>query len=205
MKSLLVATHNPGKLNDIKKGLETLKKKGVIILSLNDLNIKDEPEETGKTFQENALLKARYYANVSGLPTLADDGGLRIEILNGEPGVKSRRWPGFAATDEELISYTLEKLKGVPIEKRKAILMTCLSFYDPSSKTDILECEENHGVIAEKASPTRIKGYPYRSLFIIEKFNKYYYDLTEEEHVKTNHRLIAVKRISEKLGKYLLQ
>src|SRR3989344_5109954 len=95
MKTLLIATHNTAKLKELKLGLRDLEKQGVKIITLNDLKISKNPEETGKTFRENAILKAKFYADLTNLPTIADDGGIIIPLLNNEPGVKSRRWLGY--------------------------------------------------------------------------------------------------------------
>ncbi|MBP7967512.1 non-canonical purine NTP pyrophosphatase, partial [Candidatus Woesebacteria bacterium] len=103
MHKLLLATTNKAKQAEITFGLQPLLEKGVTIVSLRDFPSIEEPEETGATFEENAKLKAQYYAQKTGLPALADDGGLMIDALGGEPGVKSRRWPGYSATDTELI------------------------------------------------------------------------------------------------------
>ena len=117
MKKLLIATTNPGKLDEIKRFLGDLP---VELVALKDVGIIDGVEETGKTFEENAILKAKYYCKKSGLPTLADDGGFEIDALGGEPGVKSHRWihKDREDTDEELIEYTLKKMRGLPRAKR---------------------------------------------------------------------------------------
>jgi len=202
---ILIATHNSGKLKELQKGLLILKSLGHEIVSLKDLSIHTEPEETGSNFQENSLLKAKYYARLSQLPTIADDGGLGIHVLNGEPGVKSRRWKGYDAADEELIQYTLIKLKNYHGNDRSAYLQTCITFYEPKTKTTFSETEEIDGYIADIPSKKRIEGYPFRALFIVKKFNKYYDDLTENEHEEINHRLKAVKRLAKKIESYLLQ
>ena len=210
MKSILIATHNKAKLKEIKQGLSPLKKLSVKIVSLNDLKIKREPKEIGETFKENAILKAKFYGKLINLPTIADDGGLVIPYLNNEPGVKSRRWLGREASDEELINYTLLHLKGVKKADRTAYLETCICFYslvspnpqgsrNPEGSVIICEQEKIKGHIAEKPSPRRIEGYPYRALLIIDKFNKYYDDLTEKEHVQVNHRLKALERLVIKI------
>ena len=215
-KKLLIATHNQAKLNELKLGLENLKKLGIKIVSLNDLNIKDKPLETGKTFQENAEIKARFYGDLTKLPVIADDGGLVIPYLNNGPGVKSRRWLGYEATDEELINYTLTHLKGVKKADRTAYLETCICFYlpvasnpqgsrNPEGSAIICEQKKIKGCIAEKPSPRRIDGFPYRALFIVSKFNKYYDDLTEKEHTEINHRLKALKRLVKRIKKYLIE
>ena len=89
MKNILVATHNPAKLEELRFGLKKLEELGITLLSLNDVGVEKEPEETGKTFEENSLLKAKFYSNLTGLPTIADDGGLVIPYLNNGSQIKA--------------------------------------------------------------------------------------------------------------------
>src|SRR4051794_19206444 len=100
MKKLLIATHNPGKLNEFRMFLEGVPFE---IISLSDVGITEDVEEDGTTYEENSQKKALFYAQKSGLPALSDDGGLEIVALNNQPGIHSRRWLGYPATDEELI------------------------------------------------------------------------------------------------------
>jgi len=200
VKKILIASTNPGKIAEIKIGLQELEKQGIKALTLNDVIVgDDQPEETGKTFQENAFIKAKFYADLAHLPVLSDDGGLIIPYLNNEPGVKSRRWLGFEASDQELVDYTLKRLNGVPTLKRKAYLEACLCFYDPDKNIVIYETERISGHIAEVPYSERVPGFPYRDLLIIEKFNKYYDELTKVEHQEINHRLIALRRLTKKI------
>lgn len=199
MKTILIATHNPAKFNELKKGLKILINRGISLISLKELNINSNPEEIGNTFEDNAILKAKYYASLSRLPTLADDGGLIIPILNNEPGVKSRRWLGRESTDQELIDYTLQRLKGYPKDKRTAYLQVCLCLYDPQNNIMLIETEKIKGYIATKESKKPTNGYPYRALFMVDKFNKYYDEMAEEEHNLINHRLKAIKRLVKKI------
>ena len=199
MKKILIATHNQGKLEELKMGLGELEKKGIKIFTLTDVGVEKDPEETGKTFQENAVLKARYYGTLTNLPTIADDGGLIIPFLNNEPGIKSKRWMEREATDLELIGHTLHNLRGCTGKKRIAYLQTCLCFYDPRTEQTLTEQEKIKGHISEKAGNRPTNGYPYRALFIVEKYNKYYDQLTEDEHHEVNHRLIALKRLTKKI------
>jgi len=201
MKQILLATHNKAKLSELMLGARSLKDHGWEILSLSDVKVTIDPEETGKTFEDNSILKAKYYGDLTNLPTIADDGGLLIDILNGEPGVKSKRWLGYDATDEELIEYTLKRLKNLPIHKRTAYLQTSLCFYNPQTKQTILKKERIKGYIGLKSSGRPTQGYPYRALFIVTKYNKYYDELTDEEHHAINHRLKALRWLVEKIIK----
>lgn len=199
MKKLLVATHNPAKVKELTQGLQELQKSGITLVTLTDVGVGEEPEETGATFQDNSLLKARFYAEKTGLPTIADDGGIVIPYLSGEPGVKSSRWLGRKASDQELIAYTLKRLAGVPHEKRNAYLELSLCFYDPASRKTVFESEKIDGHLALVPFDKFLPGFPYRALLVVDRFGKYYDDLGPEEHDEINHRLIALKRLTKKI------
>jgi len=198
-KKILIATTNSAKLEELKTGLKELENLGIKLFSLNDVGVEKDPEETGKTFQENSLLKAKFYGKLADLPTIADDGGLIIPYLGNGPGVKSKRWPGYEASDEELINHTLLHLKGVKLTDRTAYLETCVTFFDPKTQIVLFEQEKIKGHIAEKPTGRPTNGYPFRALFIVDKYNKYYDELTEEEHDKINHRFIALKRLTKRI------
>ncbi len=198
-KIILIATTNQAKLKEIIFALRELIKKKFSFLTLNDVRVEEKPEETGKSFLENAILKAKFYGEKTKLPTIADDGGLIIPALNNAPGVKSRRWLGYEANDEELIEYTLKKIKNFSLPKRQAFLETYVVFYQPLTKEFDYAQEKIEGYIAKKPSFKRIPGYPFRALFIVKKFNKYYDELTEKEHLEVNHRLKAIKKLIPKI------
>lgn len=206
MQKLLIATTNPGKLSEIKRFLGDLP---VELVGLKDVGITEVVEETGRTFEENAILKAKYYCQKSGLPTLADDGGFEIDALGGEPGVKSHRWihQNREDTDEELIAYTLEKLRGLPRARRGAQLRLVLALVLPNGRVTTEE-EKTRGIVAEKPSEHRTSGFPYRSLLFLPEINKYYdHDLlTPEETDRFNHRKRALDQLKpiiiKKLTKY---
>jgi XTP/dITP diphosphohydrolase len=203
MNKILLGTHNEAKLHELNKWLHPLTDKNIHLLTLEDLLITEEPEETGKTFEANALLKARFYSKLSGLPTIADDGGIMIDALNGEPGVKSNRWLEHKVSDQELVEYTLKRMQEVPKNKRTAVFRTCLCFYDPFTHHHLIEKADVEGIIAEEAIPIAINKFPYRGLFIVKRYNKYFSQLTEQEHQKINHRFKAVKALEKKILKYL--
>jgi len=201
-KVLLLATTNPGKLAEFKIALKPLVDKGVTLKSLADVGLAQDVEETGTNFKENALLKAKHYAHLSNLPTIADDGGFVISALNGEPGVKSHRWLGRDATDEELIQYTLQKTAHLPVENRQAALELVLCFYDPKNGTTLYETAKIEGSIALSPTNRRIKGFPYRALLKVKPYDKFYDELTIDEHQATNHRLRAFRNLMPLLTKY---
>lgn len=204
MKKLLIATTNPGKLAEIKRFLGDLP---VELVGLKDVGITETVDETGKTFEENAILKAKYYCQKSGLPTLADDGGFEIDALGGQPGVKSHRWihQDREDTDDELIAYTLEKMKGLPRAQRGAQLLLVLALVFPDGSVTTVE-EQTRGIVAEQPSQHRTNGFPYRSLLFLPEINKYYdHDLlTPEETERFNHRKRALDKLKPILKRLVI-
>src|SRR3989344_1615437 len=195
MKKLLIATTNPGKLLEITSFLSGLPVK---LVGLKEVNILEHPEESGKTFEENAILKAKFYAQTSGLPTIADDGGAEIDALGGEPGVKTRRWihKDRDSTDEELIAHTLKKLKSIPLQNRgmqlRAVIALALStgkHYTATAKI--------RGVITLRPSPQRYPGFPFRSLMYIPTLGKFYNNdlMSPQENDQYNHRKRALEEL----------
>ncbi|MDO8451773.1 MAG: non-canonical purine NTP pyrophosphatase [bacterium] len=200
MKNLLIATENPAKLQEIRRFLMDLP---VELVGLKDLGIFDVVEETGKTFEENAILKATFYSEKSGLPTVADDGGIEIDILGGEPGVQSRRWAGpennevhDLESDERLIQYALTRMKDFPEAKRGAQMRTVVAFSSPQGRVSTGE-GTIRGIIAIRPSEKRYLGFPFRSLFFLPEIRKFYNhdELTEEENERYNHRKKALEKI----------
>lgn len=195
MNTLLVATTNPGKLAELQEFLADVP---LTLVSLKDVGITATVEETGVTFEENALLKATYYAKLSGLPTIADDGGFEIDALGGEPGVKSHRWihQDTEDEDEELIEYAMLRLKDVPPEKRGAQLHLVLAFATTDGKTWTSEASVR-GIIPLVPSTYRRQGFPYRSLLFLPEIGKFYNhdELTQEENKTYNHRKKAVEEL----------
>lgn len=196
MSKLLIATTNPGKLAEIRLFLSDLP---VELVSLTDVGITDTVEETGETFKDNAMLKAKYYAEKSGLPTIADDGGFEIDALGGEPGVKSHRWVhgDRESTDEDLIAYTFERMKDVPEGKRKAQLRLVLAFVHPGSPMVATAEEFIRGIVPLAPSTVRHAGFPYRSILFLPELNKFYDHLsfTPEETERYNHRKKALDKL----------
>jgi XTP/dITP diphosphohydrolase len=197
---LLVATKNKGKIGEFKEFLKDLPFE---IVSLQDLNIKEDIEEDGKTYKENSQKKALFFAKISNLPTIADDGGIEIDALNGVPGVRSRRWLGYEASDKEIINHMLKVSKVLPKNNRKAVFRTVVSFAMPYGKVWSVEGKVE-GIISEKPLLKILRGYPYRSFFFIPKINKFYHEsqLSKKEQRLYNHRYKAVQRLLPTIKNY---
>lgn len=194
---LLIASHNPAKIKEYKRYLSEL---SLELVSLLDLNIKEEAPEDGKTFEENAINKAKFYQKLTGLSAIADDGGLIIDALNGAPGLKSRRWLGYRMTDEEMIQSIIEKMKDIPEGKRTCHLVAVAALAMPDGTIHTQQAQID-GLVAKAPTKKRLNGYPYRSFFYLPKFKKFYLELTDEEHEQINHRKFALL----KLRPYLLK
>lgn len=193
MPKLLIATQNEGKVREMSSFLKDLPIK---LVSLSDLGIENEVEEDGKTYEENSQKKALFYAKLSGLASISDDGGIEIDALDGAPGIKSKRWLGEDKTEQDLIEHMKKLAKDLPQNNRTAYFRTVVSFALPSGK---VWSEEGvvKGIIARKPFLNLSKGYPYRSFFYLPQLKKYYHekDLTQEETSLYNHRWKAIKKI----------
>lgn len=201
MKRLLIATTNPGKLREYKEFLSSL---SIQLVSLKDIGISDDLKETGKTYRENSQAKALFYAKKSGLPAISDDGGLEIDALGGAPGLNSRRWLGYEASDDVLLNHMMKVSKKLPENNRKATFSLVVSFALPNGKVISREGKVE-GVIARKPHMKLLHGYPYRSFFYLPKVQKYYHEseLTKDEMRKYNHRYIAVNKLKPVIRKVL--
>jgi len=193
MQKLLVATKNPGKLKEISNFLSDL---SLGIVSLEDIGVKDDIEETGKSYKENSQLKALFFAKKSGLPTIADDGGIEIEAFGGAPGIKSKRWLGKDSTEQDIIKHMKRVALELSDDKRKAFFKTIISFALPNGKVWNF-AGKVEGIIAKKPYLKILKGYPYRSFFYLPELKKYYHEdqLTNKEQKEYNHRYKAIQKL----------
>jgi XTP/dITP diphosphohydrolase len=128
MRTLVIATRSPHKLSELRTLLHL---QDTRVVSLDDVGVPEEAPEDGDTFDANATFKAHFYAERTGLPTLADDSGLEVDALGGGPGVRTRRYAGERATDEENNAKLLEELRGLPPERRGARYRCVLALVDP--------------------------------------------------------------------------
>lgn len=193
MKQLLIATHNQAKVIELKEFLADLPLQPA---SLSDLHITDDVEEDGKTFEENSQKKALFFSKLTGLPAIGDDGGLEIDALNGEPGVRSKRWLGHEATDEELLAHLEKVTKTLPDENRNVQMRLVLTLALPDGKMWSAEGKVR-GIIAKKPKMNLLRGFPFRAYFYLPEIEKYYHegDLTSSERTMYNHRFVAVETL----------
>ena len=188
---VLIATHNQGKFREMASFIKTW---GLKPLSLADLSIKDDVEETGSTFEENALIKSMYFCQKTNFPTVADDSGLEIDALAGAPGIKSRRWKGYKMTDQEMIDYTLEVMKDIPEKDRTCHMVCVVSLILPDMREFTVRASLD-GTITETQMLPVEPGYPFRSIVYVPALDKMLGDLTPDEHKKINHRLKALNKL----------
>jgi XTP/dITP diphosphohydrolase len=182
MHDLLVATTNLHKLEEYRAIFSDLPYR---LLSLRDIWLDMDVEETGTTFAENAELKARSYAQASGLLTLADDSGLEIDALGGAPGVYSARFAGKDTSYEERFRLILERLKGLPTEQRGARFRCVIAIAEPSGATRLVE-GVIEGVIAD--APRGERGFGYDPIFLVPEIGMTTAELTAEDKNRISHR-----------------
>jgi XTP/dITP diphosphohydrolase len=191
--TLLIATTNPAKLAEYRL---LLRDYPLDLLSLDAVGIAESPAETGATFRENALLKARYYFSRSGLPTLADDGGLEVDALGGAPGVASHRWLGPDADDAALAQAVVERVNALEDPPRGARLRCALALLYRRG-TELVEGVAEaafEGVVAPRVYVPIRRGFPYRSVVYLPERGRYVAELGEEEEARISQRRIAIER-----------
>lgn len=188
---LVVASHNIGKINEIKTLLAPLK---IEVQSAADLRLADV-EETGTTFEENAKLKANAVSLMCGLPCLADDSGLCVDALNGRPGVYSARYAPNRDFKQGM-KMLLDEIKDTGSDNRKAHFSCCLALACPNQKTQVFEGRVD-GTIAEK--PRGNNGFGYDAIFIPEGYEKTFGELGDDVKNNISHRRLALEKFIKEL------
>lgn len=184
--SWVFASNNKHKLEEVREILGAQ----INILSLNDINCLVNPEETGITFAENALIKCRAVSEFTGFPVLADDSGLSVIALNGRPGVKSARYAGEKSTDYDNVQKLLIEMAGA--EDRSAHFTACLCLFD--SRRDPLFFEGLlHGEII--AEPRGTQGFGYDPIFVPDGYNLTFAELGPELKNTISHRRLALNKL----------
>jgi len=192
-----LATANPGKVNEMRSILSGL---GVDVVTRDDLGIGFDIEETGTTFSENATLKAKAVCLASGIPSIADDSGLVVEVLNGEPGVYSSSFGGNELSAQERCRYLLSKMKSFPnMEQRQAKFVCNIVCIFPNG--DLLQATgECKGSIT--IEPAGINGFGYDPVFLPDGKVKTMAELTSDEKNAISHRGGALRDFIKKLEFY---
>ena len=196
---LLIATGNLGKVREYAELLSGIPFE---LVSLKDLGITHEVDETGETFEENAWLKASEYAELSGLLTLADDSGLEVDALGGDPGVRSARYGGDACQgDEDRVSLLLKNLEDAPWDKRTA-RFRCVIAVVESGGTAVTQAEGSvDGMI--QYSPQGGDGFGYDPVFFIPSHYRTLAQISLAEKNQLSHRGNAAKIVVESLKKLI--
>ena len=196
---LLLATRNAGKLAELRRLLETAVP-GVEVVGLRDVPDYPEAPETGATFEENALLKAREAVRYTGLPAVADDSGLTVDALNGMPGVLSARWSGRHGDDDANTALLLGQVADVPDERRGAAFVCAAALVTPDGTERVLERQWRGSLIREKRGTN---GFGYDPVFVPEGLDVTSAELAPEEKDARSHRGQAFAALVPVLGEVL--
>lgn len=189
MTKLLVASRNPKKLAELRRVLDAAGLTGLTLMSLNDVAPFEEAPETGATFADNALAKARDASAASGLPSVADDSGLEVAALNGMPGVLSARWSGNHGDDAANTALLLAQLRDVPDERRGAAFVSACALVSASG--EVVVRGEWRGSIARE--PRGDGGFGYDPVFLPECHDRTAAQLSPEEKDAVSHRGRALR------------
>ena len=194
-EKFVLATHNPGKLKEMAQILE---KFHVEVVMPSDLGIDVDVEETGTTFAENAMLKAKAICAASGLPAIADDSGLCVEALNGAPGVYSARYGGEGLDDIGRYRLLLNNLRGAHTRAAHFACAVACAFPNGDELTAEGRCD---GAIA--FAPMGEGGFGYDPVFLVPEMRKTFAQMTAEEKSGISHRGRAMEKFVAKLETYL--
>jgi XTP/dITP diphosphohydrolase len=196
MKKVIIASNNLHKIEEINSILNI---HGFLGVTLKEAGLENfEIEETGTTFEENSMIKAKAVFDKLGLPTLADDTGLMVDILKGEPGVYSARYASANATYQENNKKLLLNLEGIPFLERKAKFVTVITMI-LSNEISIVTRGEISGYIA--LEPAGENGFGYDPLFYVEENSKTFAQMDNESKNRISHRARALGALNEQLSK----
>ncbi len=199
VRKLLLATNNKGKVREYRSLLEGIPYE---LVTLAERGINNSVAESGRSLEENARLKATTFASGSGLLTLADDSGLEVDALGGEPGHLSARYAGEGASDEERINYLLAKLKDVPWEKRTARFRCVIAIATPEG--DVKLCSgECRGLVT--FAPKGKHGFGYDPVFYFPELDKTMAELPLKTKNQVSHRGQAARKARQILERMMAQ
>jgi XTP/dITP diphosphohydrolase len=199
-QKLLLATRNQGKIVEFRRILDALAPGAIELVGLDQFPDLHDVDETGSTFQENALLKAREMSEATGLPAIADDSGLCVDALNGDPGIFSARWAGTHGDDKANLEKVLDQLKDVADKDRTAYFICVAALYLPQGTS---HCEEGrfYGTILK--SPVGENGFGYDPIFQPDGLEISSAQMSAEEKDLVSHRGKALRAIAPHVMKAL--
>lgn len=198
MIELVIATRNQGKIDEVQR-LLSIHAPQVRLRSVAEFDL-DDVEETGNSFEENALLKAQTIATATGLPALADDSGIAIDALGGAPGVYSARWSGVHGDDKANIAKVLTQLESISDEDRGAQFVCVIALARPDGKNLIVRGQVQGKVLR---NPAGENGFGYDPIFQPEGFTLTTAQMTPEEKDAISHRGKALREIAPKIQGFI--
>ena len=193
INKILIGTHNKGKFKEISDLLP----RNLVKISPLSLGI-ESPEETGKTFSENSLLKAKFFYEKSNIVTLSDDSGLEVECLNNEPGIYSSRWADEFGGFDNAMTEILKRVKKIN-KGTKASFTSSLTIYLDNKKI-ITEIGKINGKISKKKG---LNGFGYDPIFIPNGHTKTFAEMEYKDKLLIDHRYIAYKKLEKKIKNYI--
>lgn len=189
---VLLATRNAKKLDELRRILADAGVAGLEVVGLADVEPFDEAPETGATFEENALAKARDAADATGLAAVADDSGLTVDALNGMPGVLSARWSGVHGDDDANLRLVLGQLADVPDERRGAAFACAVALVVPGAEPVVLRREWRGSLVRE---PRGTNGFGYDPIFVPDGESRTSAELAPQEKDAASHRGQALRAL----------
>jgi len=190
---LVLATRNQGKITEFRRILDALAPGEIELIGVDQFPDLVDVEETGSTFEENSLLKARYTAQTTGLPAIADDSGLCVDALNGDPGIYSARWAGAHGDDQANIEKLLDQLKDIADEKRSAHFMCVASLVLPDGREQVAEGRFDGHILR---TPVGENGFGYDPIFQPLGFTISSAQMSAEEKDLLSHRGKSLRSIA---------
>jgi XTP/dITP diphosphohydrolase len=190
---LLLATRNQGKIVEFRRILDDAAPGAIELVGLDQFPNLHDVDETGSTFQENALLKAREMSEATGLPAIADDSGLCVDALNGDPGIFSARWAGVHGDDAANLAKVLAQLEGVEDSNRGAFFICVAALYLPGGQS---HCEEGRFYGSILRQPVGANGFGYDPIFAPQGMDISSAQMSAEEKDAVSHRGKALRAIA---------
>lgn len=189
VQTLLLATNNPGKVREFEALLRSLT---IHLITPAECGLSLAVAETGTTFAQNASLKAEAFCQASGLASLADDSGLEVDFLDGQPGVYSARYGGDGLTDMDRVGLLLSRLRGVPEEKRSARFISVIALARPGRPIELFT-----GTVEGRITllPRGSDGFGYDPIFLYPPAGRSFGEMTLEEKDRVSHRANAARKL----------